>query len=238
MAEKISSYVQARKSWSIKNVLLNYFAAIDLHAGIDQRYHAGLDVSFEDFRDLSDILFNAKEELHLIFKRLYNPRENRFEQAVKYTPNDDEMNFINNVGLLFHKTMVARELKYMLEYYGGDESEDYHELKDSLDDYMQRIAHLFAKGVSLLPPFLRNFQDDVIVLSYFLEHSRQTEAVLGVGLETIFESFNGNGTSPYIKVGRYFMESGWPERAKKVLADGLLKDPQNRGIREMLQQCG
>ena len=237
MADKISKYVQTRKSWSIKNVLFNYFAAMNLNAEINQRYNEGLDVSFEYFRDLSDILYNAKEELHLIYKRLHDPRQNRFEEADKYTPNDDEMNFINNVGLLFHKAMVERELKYMLEYYGADEYEDYHELKASLDDYMERISHLFAKGVSLLPRFLRNFQHDVIVLSFFLEHSRETEAMLGFGLDRIFESFNGNGTSPYVKVARYFIDSGWIERAKKVLSDGLQKDPTNSEIAEVLRQC-
>ncbi|MBN1465037.1 hypothetical protein JXA02_04700 [candidate division KSB1 bacterium] len=238
MAEKISNYVKAHKSWAVKNVLFNYFAAITLNADIHQRYNGKLDVSFENFRDLSDILFKAKEELHLIYKRLHDPRRNYFEQADKYTPNDDEMNFITNVGLLFHKAMVARELQYMLEYYGAEEHEDYHELKVSLDDYVQRIAKLFEKGVTLLPRFLRNFQDDVIVLSYFLENSQETEAALGTKLERIFASFNGNGVSPYVKVGRYFIDSGWTKRAKKVLADGLQKDPNNSEIGDLLRQCG
>ena len=239
MMENISAYIQARKSWSIKNVLANYFRAINLYANIHREYHAGKDVSFDKLRQLSVILYSIKEELHLIYRRLQDPRKNLFEKANKYTPNQVELSFINNVGLLFHKAMVARELKYMLEYYETEAEEDYLEVKKSLDDYMQRLLALFDKGISIIQPFLRSFQEDVIVLSFFLENSRYVESVLGVELESLLKEF-GDGAvhSAYIKVSRYFIDSGWLDRAKKVLYDALKLDPGNEEIRDMLVQYG
>ncbi|MBN1482554.1 hypothetical protein EH223_10955 [candidate division KSB1 bacterium] len=238
--EHVSEYIQKRKSWTIKNVLSNYFKASNLFANIYREYSSGKDVSFERIRQLSEILFDIKEELHLVYKRLKDPRKNIFEHTAKYTPNDSEMDFIHNVGLLFHKAMVARELSYMIDYYETDADEDYNELKNSYDDYMKRLANLFEKGAALVPPFLRNFSNDVVVLSYFLEHDRYAESVLGLDLSSIFEHLQENAEtiSPNIKVAHYLLESGWKDRAKKVLYDGLQKNPGDERIRDLLAQCG
>lgn len=240
MREPVSDYLEKRKSWIIKNVLSNYFKACNLYANIYREYASGKDVSFERLKQLTEILFAIKEELHLVYKRLKNPRKNIYESSGKYTPNESEMNFINNVGLLFHKTMVARELKYMLDYYEPDADEDYYEVKHSLDDYMKRLANLFNKGVTLIPLFLRNFSNDVVVLSYFLEHDRYAESVLGVDISSIFEHLqeNSESISANIKVAHYLLKSGWKDRAKRVLYDALQKNPHDSRIHDLLMQCG
>ena len=139
MVESVSNFVRKNKSWTIKNVLANYFKAINLNTNIYREYHSGTLVTFDKLKQLGDVLYVSKEELHLVYKRLRNPRKNIFEHADKYTPNDAEMNFINNVGLLFHKAMVARELAYMLEYYETESDDGYYEVKSSFDDYIEHL---------------------------------------------------------------------------------------------------
>jgi len=239
MREHVSHYVRDRKSWTIKNILSNYFKAINLNSDITREYQAGRDVPFEKLRQLSEILYSCKEDLYLIYKRLADPRKSEFEHAEKFTPNETEMDFIHNVGLMFHKSMVARELEYMLEYYETDADEDYLNLKSSLDDYIDRLANLFAKGITLIQPLLMNFMDDVVVMSYFLEHERYVRSVLGDEGAVIFEKIEQAHASNelYSKVAQYFIESGWVDRAKKVLYHALQIYPNDNHIRDLLVQC-
>lgn len=239
MPETVNSYIRARKSWSIKNILSNYFKAVNLHSNIEREYHAGKEVAFDKLRQLSDILFTCKEELYLIYKRLSNPRKNEFESVEKFTPNDEEMDFIHNVGLLFHKAMVARELKYMLEYYETEAEEDYFDVKILLDNYIDRLTILFSKGISLVQPLLVNFIDDAVVMSYFLEQERYIRSVLGDEGVSIYEKIEQAHQSNdiFIKVAHYFIESGWCDRAKKVLYHALKIYPSDKKIRDLLVQC-
>lgn len=239
MQDHVNGYILARKSWSIKNILSNYFKAINLNADITREYQSGKDVSFEKLRQLNEILFMCKEELYLIYKRLSDPRKNEFESVEKFTPNETEMDFIHNVGLLFHKVMVARELKYMLEYYETDAEEDYFDAKVLLDDYIERLANLFAKGISLIKPLLVNFIDDAVVMSYFIEHERYVRSVLGEDGVSIFDQIEQVHASNelYTKVAHYFIESGWMDRAKKVLYHALQAYPNDEQVRDLLIQC-
>jgi hypothetical protein len=239
MPDHVNSYIRDRKSWSIKNILLNYFKAINLNADITREYHDGVDVPFEKLRQLNELLYICKEELNLIYKRLADPRKNKFESVEKFTPNETEMDFIYNVGLLFHKTMVARELKYMLEYYETDAEDDYFDVKSSLDDYIERLAKMFSKGISMVQPLLVNFIDDAVVMSYFLEHERYVRSVLGETGDNIFNEIEKAHASNdlYSKVALYFIESGWIDRAKKVLYHALQVYPNDERVRNLLIQC-
>lgn len=239
MQNNVRGYIRDRKSWSIKNILSNYFKAINLNADITREYQTGRDVPFEKLRQLNDILYNCKEELYLIFKRLSDPRTNEFESVEKFTPNEAEMDFIHNVGLLFHKAMVARELKYMLEYYETEAEDDYYDVKELLDDYVDRLTKLFSRGISLVQPLLVNFIDDAVVMSYLIEHERYVRSVLGEAGDSIFKQIERAHVSNelYTKVARYFIESGWTDRAKKVLYHALQVYPKDEKVRDLLVQC-
>ncbi len=229
MQEHVTLYVRKCKSWTIKSVLANYFKALNLYAEINHQYHAGKDIKFATLKQLSDILFSAKEGLHLIYKRLSDPRKNEFEKTEKYTPTRAEMNFINNVGISFHKAMVARELKYMMEYYETGANEDYFELESSFHSNIARLGDLFSKASHLLEEFLIAFQDDPVILSYFLENERYIEITLGEEISSLLKHLASNGAAEksYIKVAKYFIESGWPERAKRILYEALQINPAN-----------
>jgi len=227
--------VKKSKSWIIKNVVSNYFKAYNLNADIYREYNSKTDIHFEKLRQLSDIVFGVKEDLHLIYRRLLDPRRNKFEVAEKYTPNEEEIRFINNVGILFHKAMVARELQYMIEYYETGADPDYDDIQTYLDDHIERLRALFEKGLLLLKDFIANHKGDAIVLSYLIENSRYVEAVLGQSVQELFKQLGHNGSfvKLYLSVADYFRASGWDDKAKKVLLDALALEPDNKELQEI-----
>ena len=235
MNKKPSPYVKKSKSWIIKNVLSNYFKAYNLNADIYREYHSKTGVQFKKLRQLSEMLFDAKEALHLVYRRLVDPKRNMFEDAEKYKPNEVEIKFINNVGILFHKSMVARELEYMLEYYKTENDSEYIEIKSSLDDNIERLHVLFEKGLVLVRCFLENFKDDAVVLSFLLENSRYIEAIFEESVSSLITGLvqTDSIAELYMKVFAYFKDSGWDDRAKKVLLDAIEVEPENQELKEM-----
>ena len=230
-----SPYVLKSKSWIIKNVLSNYFKAYNLNADIYREHHSKTDVQFEKMRQLSDILFDAKEDLYLIYRRLLDPKRNLFERAEKFTPNEVEIKFINIVGILFHKSMVTRELEYMLEYYKTENDPDHDDIKRSLDDNVERLQTLFEKGLALIRGFLENHKDDAVVLSFLLENGRYIEAIIGTSVHSLFQEL-GHIDRPvdfYMNVADYFRDSGWDDKAKKVLLDAMEIEPENIDLENM-----
>ena len=142
MEEKISPFVETHKPWIIRKAIADYLRAKNMFANMDRERSSKHKVIFENLKKLTDLTYNIKEDLHLIFKRLIDPKNRIFEESDKYTPNQHETEFINNVGLLFHKLMVARELHYVMEHYAVD-SEDFQESFESFEAYWQRILSLF-----------------------------------------------------------------------------------------------
>lgn len=232
MKNKPSAFVQRNKSWLAKNIVSNYFKAFNLNADIYREYNSKTDIHFERLRQLSDTLYMVKEDLHLIYKRLVDPRRNKFELAEKYTPNEEEIRFINNVGILFHKAIVARELKYMIEYYETGADPDYDDIQSYLDDHIERLRTLFEKGLLLIKDFIANHSSEAIVLSYLIENSRYVEAVLGESVQELFKKLGHNGSfvKVYLRVADYCRASGWEDKAKKVLLEALTLEPDNKEL--------
>ena len=237
MNEKISSFVKANKPWIIRKVLADYLRAKNMFSNIDRESNHGRIVSFESLKKLSELFFDIKEDLHLVFKRIVDPLTGQFEKALKYTPNRDETEFVNNVGLLFHKAMVAREVKYVMEHYGSD-SEDYSESKAALDNYLRRIRTLFEEGILLIKKLLVEYANNVVVLSYLLENDHYLEETLGEDIQQLCQQIVGVNQvdAAYIRVGMYCIESGWRDRARKILSDAIKLNPHNKEARKLLLQ--
>ncbi len=237
MNEKISPFVQANKPWIIRKVLADYLRAKNMFSNIDRESNHGRTVNFDGLKKLSELLFAIKEDLHLIFRRIVDPLTGQFEKAQKYTPNRDETEFVNNVGLLFHKAMMAREVKYVMEHY-ATESEDYSESKAALDNYLRRIRGLFEEGILLIKKLLVEYANNVVVLSYLLENDHYLEETLGEDIQKLCQQIVGADQvdAAYIRVGRYCIESGWRDRARKILSDAIKLNPHNKEARRLLVQ--
>lgn len=239
MARKPSPFVQANKPWIIRKALSDYLRAKNMFDNMDREISTGRDISFDYLKKLSDTLFTIKEDLYLIFKRIIDPLERKFERAAKITPNDNEIEFINNVGLLFHKAMVARELKYVMEYYSTD-SKDYIHTKESLETYWIRIRELFEDGIEMIKHLFVEYSKNVIVLYFLLEKERYVTEVLGESLDMLLQRMVAKDQfdDAYVRVGKYCLESGWRDRAKKFLGEALKINPENVEARKLLAQPG
>ena len=115
----------------------------------DTLLQVDIGISFEEIRDICGTLYALKEDQHLIYRRLIDPEKNAFEDSHKFLPDGITTGFLNNVGLLFHKVMVARELLYLLEHY-VEQTEVFNENKSNLEVLLREIDELFEEGLEIL----------------------------------------------------------------------------------------
>ncbi|MDZ7723325.1 MAG: hypothetical protein U5R06_11110 [candidate division KSB1 bacterium] len=238
MKKETSPYVERNRSWIIKNVLSAYLRAANLFEEIYQSFEGSdyQNITFDHLKQLSDILFDAKEQLRLIYKRS-SFMKGKPRQFGRYNPDSVEFKVINNIGVLFHKATIARELKYMVEFYQTD-SEDYHQIKTSLADYIEKIHFFFNAGKEAMLPFLKKFKDDVIVLSYLLENEHYVKATLEIDIEQLLKFFGSKQgvENYYLKVIDFFLESGWMPRAKKMIKAAYDLNPESEKTGQLFNQ--
>jgi hypothetical protein len=235
MNEKISPFVKANKPWIIRKVLAEYLRAKNMFGNIDRESNNGRITSYENLKKLSELLFIIKEDLHLLFKRIIDPLKGKFDNTQKFIPNQDETEFVNNVGLLYHKAMAAREVKYVMEHYSTD-SEDYAESKASLDSYLRRMRTLLDDGIRLMKKILIDYSTNVVVMSYLLENDHYIEESLNENAQQLWGQIVGKDgvDEAYVRVSEYLLESGWKDRARKILSDAIKLNPENEQARELL----
>jgi hypothetical protein len=237
MPEKTSPFVRENKPWFIRKIISDYFRAKNMFENMNRELGDGREPNFDKLKKLSDILFKTKEDLYLIFRKLINPDKHTFEKIPKAIPNENEIEFMNNVGLLFHKTMVARELQYVLDHYAIN-SQDYNDTKHSLETYWERMDELFKIGTELAKLVLIKNSESIEVLAYLVEHKKYVEDALGEDIKNILEIIEGkdNIDLAYYKVGCYCLESGWQDRAKKNLGEAIKINPENRYAQTLMKQ--
>ncbi len=233
----ISPYIESIRDWKICEMIAGFIQAKTMYEEHYTRQAENSFVSFDILRILCDFLYEAKEDHHQIFNRIINPKEKEFEDASKFTPDDTEINFMNSVGLLFHKMMVARELTYMLDYYTED-STGYQETKNSVDRNLQRIGMLFKQGIEVLLSMLRspNQQDNVHLITYFIENSEVCESQFHMSLDEILGIVTGDRgiDYAYLKSAKYYADSGWPEKVKNSCNVILAHQPNNKDAKKLL----
>jgi len=223
---KIRPYIIGTKDRKIRDIIASYLEAYSSFKDYNRLFHEGIIMSFSNLKKVHDILWNIKENFHLIYKRVLNPKKKIFEATNKFTPSDEEIKFMNNIGLLFHKVMVARELKYVLDYYEED-SDSYLETKASLERNLDRINLLFDQGLELLQNLLGNYQNNIQLITYFLEHREDCEAIFNKKIEDLLQllSRGRNIEDVYIDVIHYYQNSGWNDRANQILSQLLKINP-------------
>jgi hypothetical protein len=237
MNEKISPFVQANKAWIVRKTIAGYFRAKNMFDNMDRDAHSHSLVKYDDVKRLSEILFAIKEDLHLIFKRAVKSRKERLREKNKYAPNQDEIDLMNNVGLLYHKAMAARELVYVMEHY-MIKTDEYEENREYLSTYLKKMRQLFSEGIKLLHVLLAVYIENDVILAYLVENDHYVKKSMGVGVVQLLELMIGKTRidQAYFQVCSYCIHSGWPERAKKTLMDMLKMNPHNTEAKKMLQE--
>lgn len=218
------TYLAAIKPWKIRNMVEVYLSAWQLfHKYHRTRSSERYTLSFETLNKISDMLYEVKEEHHLLFRRPERVLA-RHEQH-KLVPSYSETTFSDHVGLLFHKAMVAKELRYILERYAHDERNWAVHFKE-LQENLERMETLFMEGLELVGSLVRNEPDNVLLLAFLIEQRRGVAKCFGIRPNEVLSALatHAKPEQIYCAVARYYCDSGWYERAKEVLRKALDKN--------------
>jgi len=230
-------YLTAIKDWKIRNMVAGYVEARMLFKSFRFDPKSKRVIPFEDLRRICDILFETKEDHHLLFRR---PEERgRNGDLRKFEPNAAEQEFLNNVGLLFHRVLVARELRYVIERYpAGDAAQQ--TTFDSLRENLEKIDRLFDEGVATTVSLIQSHGENVLLISYILEDNYRLSKVLQVRADDLLLKMTGKPTTEkaYMMAARYYVESGWYDKAGDMLKRALKGNPDNIEAKQLLERYG
>lgn len=234
--EEVKPYLRRIKDWKIRNMVMLYLEAREQFLACRKMLKKDFFLSFGKMREICDILYEIKEDHHLIFKRLVDPQKNRFEQAHKFMPNKIETEFMNNIGLLFHKVMVTRELKYVMEHY-VEESDAFQKTKDNLQDQLNKIDELFDEGIEILKSLIARYKNNILLLTLLLENAARTKRHFGQNVAEILDPFTGGKglDEVYYSVGKFYAANGWNAKATKMLKEALKRNPRHKDAKTRLK---
>ncbi len=232
---KTNTFIALNRKWMMCHMVADYLRAKNMFTNMSRDFQSERPITFEHWRKFSDLLFEIKENLHLMFRRVIDPRAMRFEESDKIIPSPREIAWMNNVGLLFHKSMVARELKYVMDHYTID-SMDYVNSNMSLGSYIERIQNFFGSGTETIKELFRDYSDNEALLYYIMENDRYLQETIGEKAVDVLTDIFTLERLPeaYVEVGRYCLESGWNDRARKLLAEAVRLDSNHLEARHLL----
>lgn len=129
--------------------------------------------SFDKIKEIEELLYRVKEKYKHIFKKPAETGELEISK-IKLNPNIDEFRFGRNIGMLFHRARVARELTYTLQSYQKNVlntffkkgTKEYEEIEEEilithkeLDEDIELMDNWFKKGLVVLENFLPDYMD-------------------------------------------------------------------------------
>jgi len=225
----VKPYLVRIKDWKVKNMVQNYLEARTLFKRCQRKLRKGNSISFAEMKDIGDILYEVKEDHHLLYTRAPDSSRRKYNHVQKFKPSRTEIDFMNNVGLLFHKILVVRELKYVMEHY-VEESDTFQRNEDSLRQNLTKIDELFDEGIDVLKSFILDHADNILLLTLLLDDPEHTKKHFGQSTAQIVEQFgNGGGLAEiYYHAGKYYVTCGRPDSAKRMFKSALRKNPQHK----------
>lgn len=230
------NYLASVKDWKVRNMIQGYLQACHAYQEMRQvRVRKQRAPSFDVLKQISDALYRVKEDHHLIFRR--SDEANSKNSQHKLVPGYADTAFIDHVGLLFHKVMVARELRYILEHYAHNK-ENWEAHFQSLQTNLQLIDEVFEKGLALVLEFMRSHSDNTLLLAFFIEHDKKIAKCVRLDAKKVLHELitKVELSQAYFKVAQYYYDSGWPERALKAARRCLAEDAKHAEARELVQR--
>jgi len=103
--------------------------------------------------------------------------------------------------------------------------------------YLQDLDRLFNVGLDILTNLIRLHRDNVLLLSYLIDDSHDAACAYGLEGDHLLSIFLDGAplSERYEKVARYYLDSGWPDRAQKILEKLLQLDPENQFALEAMR---
>ena len=230
------TYLTGVKQWKVRNMIEGYLHARQTF----QESRRGRLInrslpSFADLKKVCDELYTVKEDIHLIFRRMDDSEGGNGHH--KLVPGYAETAFIDHIGLLFHKAMVAKELRYILEHYAHEER-NWEAHCQELTNNLQRIADLFEDGVNIVIDLIRSHSDNVLLLSFLLQHHRLVGRCVKIPPSKLIQELvtKVSAAQAFHLVAEYYFASGWYELAAKAVKKTLAFDPNNETAVQLLHQ--
>jgi hypothetical protein len=231
----VSDYLLGIKDWMVRKMAANYIVACEHYNTTYAKAKPKIDFPFQKLDELCDILFEIKEDHHIVFKRVVGPEKIKKEDKHKIDPAQPEINFIANVGRLFHKMLVARELKYLHNHYdplkNGASS-----AATELDVQLKELDNLFKHGVEVLVELMQLHSSNVLLLALIVENFNTLRKSIGMTGSELLKKVTGqnNPEATYYLTGKYYMEGGWFDRAGNMFKKILRSNPKHIEARQAL----
>lgn len=231
----VSDYLLGIKDWMVRKMAANYIIACENFKTTFAKAKPKIDFSFQKLDEICDILFEIKEDHHVVFKRVVGPEKVKGEDKHKIDPAQQEINFIANVGRLFHKMLVARELKYLHKHYDPLKNGDSGAATE-LDVQLKEIDDLFNHGVEVLVEFMQLHSSNVLLLALIVENQNTLRKSIGMTGSDLLKKVTGqnNPEATYYLTGKYYMDSGWFERAENMFKKILQSNPKHTEARQAI----
>jgi hypothetical protein len=237
-AKRNCSYLASVVDWKMRNMIEGYLRARQLFKSEQGGAKKPRLFAFQTLKEICDILYHVKEDQRLIFRRSDEDRLNRNGNH-KFIPAQVETAFLDNVGLLFHKVLVARELRYLLEHYAKD-NEMWESHSVALQDNLEKIDKHFDEGVVWILDLMRAHADNVLLIIFLLENGAWVGKCLNMSRAQLLQQIiqEDNYEHAYLRAADYYEQSGWYDKTREVLQKVLKMNPQNAAAREILGRVG
>ena len=230
-----SAYLRGVKTWKLRNMAEGYLRA---RLACQKLCHDFSDngklPAFEALQEISEILAEVKDDHHLVFRR--SDELDLPQSQHKLIPGYAETAFIDHVGLLFHKVMIACELRYILQRYAHDEKE-WQRTYDELLINLTAIRQLFDEGAKTISDLMRTHADNALMLAFLYENYRWVAKTLHLSVGSLLEEvFPDEAPAElYNRIARYYHEGGWNDQAYGAAKRALTHDKNHAGAVELKQ---
>ena len=238
---QVKPYFKRIKNWKVQNMVMGYLEARDRFKHPKEQRIEGSPlqestrISFEEMCEISNILYDLKENQHLIYRRLVDPQKEIFDDSHKFHPDQTTTDFLNNVGLLFHKVMVARELNYLLVHY-VEHTAVCQENMVNLEALLAEIDELFDEGVAILERYIHCNTENPLLLTLLLQKGEMVKKHFGARAEKLLLNFCSDQSMDeiYYKAGQYYAENGRIDQAAQMLRAALKRNENHNAARVLL----
>ncbi len=232
-AKPSRSYLASIKDWKIRSMVAGYIEARMLFKSFRLDGKNKKLIPFEELRQICDLLYEVREHHQLLFRRPQDPTGQA--SVVKLSPGAAESDFLSNVALLFHKVLMARELRYVLDHFSSDAATSTPSF-DALRDSLEEIDRLF--DVSSVINLIHAHRDNAILIAYLIEDSFRISKVLQVNGEELLLKMTEAATpeKAFMIAARYYIESGWYDKTCEMLKRVLKVNPEQIEAGQLLDR--
>jgi len=231
-----SAYLLRSKNWIVRKMVASYFRICEDFFRTNAQASTLEKFPFSKLEQYSSRLYDLKEDHHFLFKRVFGPVAVKKLDHHKLEPTRADIDFVANIGQLFHKTLVARELKYLFSHYDPLTSGT-AEIKIEFEAQLNDIHKLFEDGVRVLVELLQTHSSNVLLLNFLLENPRTVRRTMGMGVHDVLRMVTGQKTpnATYYLAGQYYMEGGHYTSAEKMFRRILRRNPKHSEARDALK---